>query len=287
MFVSMKLFENRTFIGERAQFMSSDKQYFNCVFKDGESPLKESKNIDIRMCEFQWKYPIWYSHNVKVINSKFLETARSGVWYTDHIEIIDSCIDAPKTFRRSSNIKLVNVDMLNAKETFWNCQTVELRNVKARGDYFGFNSEHFEISELYLDGNYCFDGAKNITIRNSTLNSKDSFWNSENITVIDCIINGEYLAWNAKNLTFINCKIISHQGLCYMENVRLINCELIDTDLCFEFCKDIDADIVNVVDSIKNPSSGIIRVKGVKELILEEEVVNRNMTTIVIDGKQI
>ncbi len=281
----MNYFNNRIFTGERACFHSNDKQFDHCVFEDGESPLKESSKLLITFSEFRWKYPLWYCNDVKVIQSHFLETARSGIWYTNNIEIIDSLIDAPKTFRRSSNIKIVNVNLPNASETFWKCKKINIKGVNAKGDYFGLNSEDIEISGLHLDGNYCFDGGKNIIIHDSVLNSKDSFWNSENVTIINSTIKGEYLAWNSKNVTFINCKITSHQGLCYMENVKLVNCELIDTDLCFEFCKDIDADIINVVDSIKNPTSGKIRVKGVKELILDDEFVNRNLITIEIYGK--
>ena len=278
----MKRFENSTFKGERAKFASVDSTFYRCSFLDGESPLKESSNLDISECSFEWKYPLWYCSNVKVRNTKFLYTARSGVWYTKHIEIIDSVIDAPKTFRRAEDISLVNCSINNAQETFWNCKNIKLTKVEAKGDYFGFNSQNIEIDSFNLDGNYCFDGGKNIVIRNSVLKSKDSFWNSENVTVINSVIEGEYLAWNSKNLTFINCKIISHQGLCYIDGLKMINCELVDTDLAFEYCKNIDAEIINVVDSIKNPTSGKIRVKGVKELIMEEEFINLKDTEIVI-----
>ena len=278
-----KRYENETYVGERAQFMSKDAQFFNCVFEDGESPLKESRNLDIEKCEFRWKYPIWYCRDVKCRNITFLETARSGIWYTNDIVINDSTIYAPKTFRRCDGVKLINVQLLNAQETFWNCKKINLNHVYAKGDYFGFNCDGVEAEDLHIDGNYCFDGAKNIVIRNSALNSKDSFWNTENVTIIDCDIDGEYIGWNSKNLTFINCKIRSHQGLCYIEGLKLVNCELVETDLCFEFCSKIDAQINSVVDSIKNPISGEIRLKGVKELIMDENIINPRDTKIIVE----
>ncbi len=277
----MKTLENGTYAGERALYMSRDVRFLHCVFEDGESPLKESSDLELFETEFRWKYPLWYCQNVKCNKVTFIETARSGVWYTKNIEFVDCDIIAPKTFRRSEAIKLINVRMPNAKETIWKCKKVYIDHVKANGDYFGFNSEDIEINDLYLDGNYCFDGGKNIVIRNSTLNSKDSFWNCENVTIINSVIDGEYLGWNSKNVTLINCKISSHQGLCYMQNVKLINCELINSDLCFEFCSDIDADINSVVDSIKNPYSGRIRARGVKELIMESDKVDISKTEIV------
>lgn len=279
-------YQEGTYTGERALFMSKDAHISNCVFEDGESPLKESRNLSIENTEFRWKYPLWYCKDVKCNRVTFLETARSGVWYTNNIEFVDCNIIAPKTFRRCDGVKLINTDLPNAQETFWKCKNVTINHVKATGDYFGFNSEDVDVTDLYLDGNYCFDGGRNIVIRNSVLNSKDSFWNCENVTIINCTINGEYLAWNSKNITFINCKISSNQGLCYMENVKLINCELINTTLCFEYCSDIDAEIRNVVDSIKNPISGKIKVLGVKELIFDDNNIDKNKTEIIIgNGK--
>ena len=277
----MKIYENGTYTGERALFMSKDARFLNCVFEDGESPLKESRNLELQDTEFRWKYPLWYCKDVRCHNVTFTEFARSGVWYTNNIEFQDSDIVAPKTFRRSEGIRLINVRMPNAHESIWKCKKIFIDHVDANGDYFGFNSEDIEVNDLHLEGNYCFDGGKNIVVRNSILNSKDGFWNCENVMVINTTMNGEYLGWNSKNVTFVNCKIISHQGLCYMQNVKLINCELINSDLCFEYCEDISADINSVVDSIKNPISGHIRVQGVKELILESDKVDVSKTEIV------
>ena len=281
----MKRFENRVFEGERVHFMNSDTVYFRCVFQNGESPLKESRNIQFYESTFRWKYPIWYSNSIECHNMTFDETARSGVWNTKNIKIFDSNINAPKTFRRSSDIELINVTMNNASETLWNCDKVKLVNVSAKGDYFGMNSTNVEAINLTLNGNYCFDGGKNVAVRDSTLNSKDSFWNCENVTITNCKINGEYIGWNSKNLTFINCEITSHQGLCYINGLKMVNCKLINSDLCFEFCENIDAEIVSVVDSIKNPYSGKIKVLGVKKLILENDKIDSSKVEITLYGK--
>ena len=104
----MKEYKNGTYTGERALFASKDASFDNCLFKDGESPLKESSNLKINKTTFAWKYPLWYANNIKVNDSRLLITARSGIWYTHHI-IMDNCnIEAPKTFRRSSYIALNN-----------------------------------------------------------------------------------------------------------------------------------------------------------------------------------
>lgn len=278
----MNKLNDSTYTGERALFALKDTELEKCIFEDGESPLKESRNLKIINCEFRWKYPIWYSKDIEVLDSTILETARSGIWYTKNISIKNSYIYAPKTFRYAEKVLLEKVDLPNAKETLWNSKDVRMIEVKANGDYFGFHSENIEIDNFHLDGNYCFDSAKNIIVRNSVLNSKDSFWNSENVTVINSRINGEYLAWNSKNLTFINCEIESHQGLCYIDGLRLINCRLVNTDLCFEYCSNIDAEIISSIDSVKNPYSGIIRAESIKELIMEKQFVDPNKTTIIV-----
>ena len=275
-----------SYSGERALFMLKDAYLEGVTFHDGESPLKESRDLELFKCSFKWKYPLWYSNNIVVRSSYLAEMARSGIWYTHNITM-DNCIfDCPKTFRRASDITLNMCQMNNAAETFWMCQNIKLNNVTAKGDYFMMNCDTIEINHLKLDGNYFLDGAKNVVVRDSILNSKDSFWNTENVIAINCKIVGEYLGWNSKNLTFINCEISSHQGLCYIKGLKMVNCKLLDTDLCFEYCEDIDADIIDEIVSIKNPTSGVIKAKAVKEIIINENSRDyAKRTKIIINNK--
>lgn len=275
----MRNIKDGAFTGERALFCSSDLKIENSVFFDGESPLKESRNIELSGCEFAWKYPLWYCKGVKVENTTLKQTARSGIWYTHGIEMTDCVIKAPKTFRRSSGITLKGVTIPNAEETMWNCSDIVLDGVEIKGDYFGFGASDVIADNINVDGNYLFDGGRNITVRNSRLISKDAFWNSENVVVENCLIVGEYLGWNSKNVTFIGCTIESNQGMCYMDGVTLRDCKLVNTDLCFEYCT-VDAEINSHVDSVKNPISGRIMAKSIGEIIHEPERVDVTKTTI-------
>lgn len=258
------------YTGERALFMLTNATVMDALFCDGESPLKESLNLDIIRCTFDWKYPIWYAKNIEVNESRLNFTARSGIWYTDNITMNRCVIDAPKTFRKATRITLNSCSLEHADETLWFCKDIKMDCVKAKGNYLAMDSENVEVNHLELDGNYFLDGAKNCVVRDSILNSKDAFWNTENVTIINCKIIGEYLGWNSKNLTLINCEISSLQGLCYIDGLKMINCKLTDSSLCFEYCSRIDATIIDEFESIKNPTSGIIRVKGVKKLIVDE-----------------
>ena len=277
----MEKITQKHFNDERSLFASKELEVEECTFSDGESPLKESSDIVVNKCTFQWKYPLWYCHKVVVKDTELKLTARSGIWYTEDIEMSKTKVIAPKTFRRSNKIKLSEVKFLNADETLWQCKDVKLDCVEAKGNYFGYNNENVEADNLVIRGNYLFDSSKNITVRNSYLESKDAFWNCENVTLINCVIIGEYLGWNTKNLTLINCKIESHQGLCYVDGLKMYRCEIYRSDLILEYSKDIDAEIITVVDSIKNPSSGKIVVAGVKDLILNRKYINPAKVKII------
>lgn len=278
----MKKLEYGYYEGERALYNSHDLCLVNSTFANGESPLKESSNIELVGGIFKWKYPLWYCKDIKANGTTLLDTARSGIWYTHGIEMRDCFIEAPKTFRRSSGIKLYRCQLPNAQETLWSCKDIELDQVTAKGDYFAMNCENIKCDGLMLDGNYAFDGAKNIEVRNSKMLSKDSFWNTENVTVYDSLIIGEYLGWNSKNLTFVNCTIDSNQGMCYMENVKMVNCTLLNTDLCFELST-VEADIASPIISVKNPISGKIHAKSIGEIILDPAMIDPDKTDITTE----
>lgn len=268
--------------GERALYRGENLKIYDTVFHDGESPLKESRQIELYNCEFQWKYPLWYSEDVKVKDCVWQEMGRSGVWYTKHLLVEDSMIGAPKNFRRCFDVTLRNTSLSNAAETFWNCDGVRLEHVVARGDYFGMNSSHIYADGLELYGNYAFDGGRDIEIHHSKLLTKDCFWNCENITVYDSYISGEYLAWNSRNITLINCTIESTQGLDYIEGLKLVNCKLVNTSYAFEYAYDMDCEVTTKVDSILNPGSGVIRVKGLDEKIIEPDNCREEQTKVII-----
>ena len=266
--------------GERALFHAHDLNIYDTIFDDGESPLKESRNIELWGSMFRWKYPLWYCRNIKAHGCTWFEMARAGVWYTDDILVEDAVIEAPKNFRRCHGLTLRNIQFPNAAETLWSCQGVVMEDVAAKGDYFAMNCEDMKIDRFTLVGNYSFDGAKNVEIHSARMLSKDSFWNSENVTVYDSFISGEYLGWNAKNLTLINCTIESLQGLCYIDNLVMKNCKLINTTLAFEYST-VEADITSRIDSVLNPSGGTIRAESIGDLTIERDKVDPSKTVII------
>lgn len=277
---NMKEIKQEFLTGERALFQGHDLRITDTIFDDGESPLKESRNIELYGSMFKWKYPLWYSENITVKNCTWFEMARAGVWYTKNMVVEDCAVEAPKNFRRCNGLTLRNVSFANAAETLWSCDNVAMERITAKGDYFAMNSSNMTVTDLTLYGNYSFDGAKNVEVHNSRLLSKDAFWNSENVTVYDSFISGEYLGWNAKNLTLINCSVESLQGMCYIENLVMKNCHLINTTLAFEYST-VDAQIIGKIDSVLNPSGGNITADEIGILTVDKDKVDPSKTRII------
>ena len=272
---------NEIFTGERALFASSGIKVYDSLFKDGESPLKESRGVEVYNSTFDWWYPLWYCKDVRLCDTTLTVNGRAAAWYTDNISLKNCTVGAPKTFRRNKGVLFEDVSFTASPETLWDCDGVVGKRVHAVGDYFALNSKNMEFDELYLEGKYSFDGVKNVVIRNSKLITKDAFWNSENVTVYDSYVSGEYIGWNAKNLTFVNCTVESLQGLCYIENLVMKNCRLPNTTLAFEYSS-VDVEIVGGIDSVINPTCGVIRAESIGELIMESERVDPSRTQIIL-----
>lgn len=268
------------FEGERSLFQGNGLRIYDTTFGEGESPLKESRDIELYGSMFRWKYPLWYGRDIFMKDCTLFEMARAGIWYTDRVRVEDTVIEAPKAFRRCTGVSLRGVTMPDAEETLWHCGQVEMENVVARGDYFAMDSRDMVVRDLQLVGNYSFDGTKNIEVCRSRLLSKDAFWNSENVTVRDSFITGEYLGWNAKNLTFINCTVESLQGLCYIDNLVMKDCKLLNTTLAFEYST-VDVEIDGKVDSVLNPAGGVIRADSIGELTIEKDKVDPEKTILI------
>lgn len=278
----MRIIENKTYDEERALYNLKDTKVKKCIFAgpaDGESTLKESRNVEIEDCEFSLRYPLWHSNRYVLKNSKLNETSRAPIWYAID-GIIDNCsINGIKTLRECTSTKILD-STIDSKEFGWKCKDVEIKNSKINSEYFLFESKNVTIDHLEMTGKYSFQYMENVTITNSNLDTKDAFWHSKDVTVIDSTIKGEYLGWYSENLTLINCKIIGTQPLCYCKNLKLINCTTEGCDFSFEY-SDIEAEIIGNVVSIRNPKSGIITVDSVDEIINEDSIMDTTGKVVI------
>lgn len=265
------LIENQEFGGERPLYASHNLQLRNVTIHVGESSLKECSNIEADDCCFEGKYVFWENQGVIARHCRFAPSCRSSVWYSRGIVYEDCQVDAPKMFRRATEISLTRVNIPDAQETFWDCDHIRLEDCTiGNADYLFMHSTDIAIRNYRQDGNYSFQYAKRVEIHNAVINSKDSFWDSQDCTIYDSEINGEYLGWYSRNLRLVRCHITGTQPLCYCENLILEDCTFgDDADLALEYST-VEATIHGRVVSIKNPTSGHITVDEVGEIILDE-----------------
>lgn len=268
----MNIIKDKEFQGERPLFFQHDLRLENIKILNGESAIKEGHNIVAVNSYFNGKYPFWHINDFEIENCTFDTGARAAIWYSINLKMSNCKIIAPKMFRRMKGIALFKVEFTDAQETLWDCKDIAVKDVNAvNGDYIFMNSSNIAVENFNLQGNYSFQNCENITIKDSVLDSKDAFWEAHNVVVENSVLNGEYLGWHSKNLKLINCKISGTQPLCYAENLTLVNCTFDkDCDLAFEYSTAIDATIKCHVTSIKNPTSGIIKVQSVGAIIRDE-----------------
>lgn len=278
----MQLIKNKKFDAERALYGVDSVHLIDCIFDgeaDGESALKESKNIKAEKCVFNLRYPLWHDTAVELFDCETTESCRAALWYSEGISVKNSTLHGIKALRECSDVTVEDSDIASA-EFGWFCKNVQVRNTEAKGEYFMLRTENLNFDNVKFVGKYSFQYIKNATFENCVFDTKDAFWHAENVVVKNCVVNGEYLAWYSKNIVFENCIISGTQPLCYCKELKLVNCEMHNADLAFEL-SDVEAKLNSPIISIKNPLKGNISVPSVGEIIRD----NVNCTCKIIVDK--
>lgn len=267
----MEIISNKMFGEERALYGSDGLVLRNCTFdgpEDGESALKECRDIDADGCFFNLRYPFWHDNKLKIVNSEMTELCRAALWYSAEIEITDTKLHGIKALRECRQVKMTRCDV-DSPEFGWSVHNIEMEHCVAKSEYFMMRSDSLNFRDVELEGKYSFQYIHDSIFDGCRFDTKDAFWHAKNVVVKNSVVKGEYLAWYCENVTFENCKIIGTQPLCYCKGLKLIQCELEDADLCFEK-SEVDATITTPVISIKNPLSGRILVPSAGEVIRDD-----------------
>ncbi len=273
----MNKITDKTFDEERALYNITDTEVANCTFAgpaDGESALKECRNIVVKNCNFSLRYPFWHDVNYTIENCVMDELTRAALWYSDNGVIRDSTLGGIKALRECGNTLLTDCSV-NSPEFGWRCRGLEMIDCDVESQYFLFECRDIKLKNVTMKGKYSFQYVENAVIEDCNFDTKDAFWHCRNMTVKNSVLKGEYLGWYSEGLTLINCLIIGTQPLCYCKNLKLVDCTTEKCDLAFEY-SDVDATITGHVDSIKNPKSGTITVDSVGEVISGDNVVACN-----------
>lgn len=270
--LTMKLIENEVFPNERDLYGVTDARIVNCRFdgvEDGESALKEARNVILEGCYMNLRYPLWHDVGVTLNNVTMTENCRAALWYTHNTTIVQSNLLGIKALRECSHADISDSAIVSP-EFGWRSHFVTLSDCDVTSEYLFLMAANVRLDNVRFKGKYSFQYVENLTIENSVLDTKDAFWHAKNVVVKNSVVKGEYLAWYSQNVTFINCKIIGTQPLCYCEGLKLIDCEMQDTDLSFEY-SDVEATIRGNVMSVKNPRSGSIMADSIGELIYTDD----------------
>lgn len=281
----MELIKNKEFGGERPLFASHDLHLDHVTIREGESAIKECSNIKATDCCFEGNYPFWHVHGFSIERCYFDVGGRSALWYSDHLVMKDTKIDAPKMFREMNDIVIENVEMTDADEVFWRCNRIDIKNLRLNGGTYPFMfSNDIKVDGLVSNSKYVFQYVKNVEIHNAKITTKDAFWEVENVTIYDSELNGEYLGWHSHNLRLVNCHISGEQPLCYAHDLVLENCTFDPaSDRAFEYST-LNADIKGLITNIKNPTSGSIEADAIGSVTLDENI-KQPANCVIIDRR--
>ncbi len=268
------IIENQHFDQERALYNLTHGDVNRCVFAgpaDGESVLKEARDVCLTDCSFSLRYPLWHVDGFSLTGCSMDDKTRAALWYAFHGKIENSNLGGIKALRECGDVHIAGSTILS-QEFGWKCHDISLTDSAVTAEYLFLDSRNVTLDRVQMKGKYSFQYMQNLTIRDSYLDTKDAFWHSKNVTVINSTIKGEYLAWFSEGLTLINCHISGTQPLCYCKDLKLVNCTMEGADLAFEY-SDVDATVTGHILSVKNPRSGRIVADSVGEIIREDPVM--------------
>lgn len=267
----MERYEGLTLDEERALYGICDAEVVACVFDgpaDGESALKECRNVHLNDCDLHLRYPLWHVTGGSLTDCRMTETCRAALWYDEDLTITDCHMGGIKALRECRNISIHGGEGVST-EFGWMCSGLNVRDFKLTSEYPFLHTTDSTFDGFTLKGKYSFQYTKNLVLRNCVLDTKDAFWHAENVTVYDSVVKGEYLAWYASNIRFVRCRIIGTQPLCYCKGLVLEDCTMEGCDLSFEN-SEVSAVVSGHIDNVKNPVSGTIRADSIGEIIIDE-----------------
>ena len=114
---------------ERALYGSDGILVKNCAFDgpaDGESALKESRNVEMENCFFNLRYPFWHDDGLKISGSEMTELCRAALWYSNDITINNTKMHGIKALRECSKVRMMGCDVISP-EFGWSVHEIEMK----------------------------------------------------------------------------------------------------------------------------------------------------------------
>lgn len=180
----MKTYRNESFDEERALYGSRGVEVLSCRFDgpaDGESALKESKDILVRDSYFNLRYPFWHDEHLTIENCDLTELCRAALWYSTDIRITDSRLHGIKALRECEDVTIEKSDILSP-EFGWSVRGIRMKDSSAESEYFMMRSDHLEFDNVSLKGKYSFQYISDSVFTNCNFDTKDAFWHARNVS---------------------------------------------------------------------------------------------------------
>ena len=105
----MERYEALTLDEERALYGLNGAEVVRCVFEgpaDGESALKECRDVHLDDCDLRLRYPLWHVSGGSLTNCRMTETCRAALWYDDHLTINGCEMNGIKALRECRDITI-------------------------------------------------------------------------------------------------------------------------------------------------------------------------------------
>ena len=186
--------KDQRFDEERSLYALNHGDVLDCVFAgpaDGESVLKEARDVALERCDFSLRYPLWHVRGFKLKDCKMDELTRAAIWYAEGGEIRDSILGGIKAVRECKDISIKGTEIVS-QEFGWKSSGITLEDSSVMAEYLFLDSRDVTLDRVKMKGKYSFQYMENLTIRDSVLDTKDAFWHSKDVTVINSVVKGEY-----------------------------------------------------------------------------------------------
>ena len=132
----IKVYKDQTFDEERALYGANGILVEHCSFDgpaDGESAFKEGKDITVKDCFFNLRYPFWHDDKLTIESSEMTELCRAALWYSADIAIRHTDLHGNKALRECSDITLEHCDIISPEFGWFS------KNIKMDGaDFYIF-----------------------------------------------------------------------------------------------------------------------------------------------------
>mgnify|MGYP002509075928 CR=1 FL=1 len=133
---------NKTFDEERSLYNLKNAEVTDCIFAgpaDGESVLKEARDVVVSDCRFSLRYPLWHTESFRLIRSTMDELTRAPIWYAAD-GLIDSCtITGVKCLRECDRMEIRNSKIVSP-EFGWRCRGLKIDDTDLESEYLFFES---------------------------------------------------------------------------------------------------------------------------------------------------